>query len=781
MHSTLKGPSGRLYPDISDLPSPMLANSNNANNAGSQLPGAFNPPINQELLPEDKNVSQQNSQEPTPPLSNVDSRSPRPEMARDAHKRREGSQVQSGRKSVFPGGDYRSDLPVRTNTLDLQSSPSELDRAAADDANGVMRAKTTLKLKKRKRSSADENEDSDFFESFPPTPGHENGVKKNREPPKLIEGPFGSAFTDGRAGAPKTIGEPENSEDEDEENEDPHDDRQGWPPRRSSYQQTDIKGKGKAGSIAPNETLSTGVSLTTTDSSSSRVASKSEDHRHPFSQPNQEYEAVMAQYFAPIGAVASSSEAPHDTHHPFSQAVGSFNSTASHEHDAGPSHSPIQPRKNYRMFAESLPDPSRITPGLTHAQVADSKGKRAYQPLDRAASDTSAPLPISRGSTSSKIELTKHLDKPAIGNARISNYSMPRESSSGSSSDPFLVPKVTRRKHDSESKAKEKAVILGDYKDRRKTFGGIGTSAVIPKIDLTLRTKPLHRRIFLPPRQSLPAFPTAAGANMEENVPSRRVSTPTENLSTPSSALSSPSNMSTSDRSIAVRLGVDAMVQRMSDNHGFTIDVIRRVYDAVSDFQLTDAVLTRMRESAEVEAISCINTSIKHISEHPPMSRSSSPRRVSYPFPGLQYTPVAVDNVGISEYSPPETSRAGQYTKLAKQGRRYEALKREGKRVSLGRTADFLRNIQMSGGASARAISGDSDGIDGQSPESALAPVDHAHNMAMSSPAPQQPVWGEEEDRLLHSGNPQSLKDLETKMGKVAFKRRIAEIHMASV
>ena len=87
----------------------------------------------------------------------------------------------------------------------------------------------------------------------------------------------------------------------------------------------------------------------------------------------------------------------------------------------------------------------------------------------------------------------------------------------------------------------------------------------------------------------------------------------------------------------------------------------------------------------------------------------------------------------------------------------------------------------MSGGASARAISGDSDGIDGQSPESALAPVDHAHNMAMSSPAPQQPIWGEEEDRLLHSGNPQSLKDLETKMGKVAFKRRIAEIHMASV
>jgi hypothetical protein len=50
-----------------------------------------------------------------------------------------------------------------------------------------------------------------------------------------------------------------------------------------------------------------------------------------------------------------------------------------------------------------------------------------------------------------------------------------------------------------------------------------------------------------------------------------------------------------------------------------------------------------------------------------------------------------------------------------------------------------------------------------------------------ASPNPQPPTWGEEEDSLLRSGDPEALKELETKMGKVSFKRRIAEIHNVPV
>ena len=70
--------------------------------------------------------------------------------------------------------------------------------------------------------------------------------------------------------------------------------------------------------------------------------------------------------------------------------------------------------------------------------------------------------------------------------------------------------------------------------------------------------------------------------------------------------------------------------------------------------------------------------------------------------------------------------------------------------------------------------------VDGQFPESASAPVDHKYDVAvdMVSPSPQQPVWGEEEDRLLRSGDPVVLKKLEVKMGKASFKQRTAEINL---
>jgi hypothetical protein len=340
-------------------------------------------------------------------------------------------------------------------------------------------------------------------------------------------------------------------------------------------------------------------------------------------------------------------------------------------------------------------------------------------------------------------------------------------------SDPFLVPDVAHRKHDAKEKDKGQVPVTDD---RRKTFGGFGTQPPIPKIDLTLRTKRPHRRIFLHPRQSLPALRRAAGT--EGRVPSRRVSAPVEDHNTPHSTSSSPSNMSAADRSVAVRLGVDAMLQRMSDNHGFTLDVVKRLYDCVGDFRRTDAALKKMRESAEAEAISFISMGVNQVDsdEHSHTSRHESPRRVSNRSSGLHFTPTPVNGADISDYSPPEKSRAGQYARLARLGRRHEALNSRVRTVSLGGTGDFSRNIRISGGGSSRATSGAPAGSIGQSP--ALEPVDCGDSAVadMTPSSPQQPISGEEEDKLLLSGDMVGLKEMEMKMGGPALKRRTAEI-----
>jgi hypothetical protein len=636
---------------------------------------------------------------------------------------------QTSRKHVFPEGNYRADLPVRTDTLGLQDSPSRSDADIAVDSSEVVPTKAKPMLRKRRRSA---DRDSEFFESVPSTPGHDRSTKMVREPPQLIDGPFGNAFTGGRGRAQQNVNESESSEDEGSQEDNAggaaHDDRDRWPPRRTSNKQVDAKGKGRAqddGSIALRRAIPSKTPMTAGPSAHHFGLTPQEAH-HPFTQPTQEYNNIMTRYFTRDDSDAGAATSD-NVHHPFTQPSQAVDSRSS-----------LQPRKHLRTFVEGLPDPDIHTTGTTLTKAADSKARRIYVPRGR--------VPAPTGT---------------------SNF---QETDSSLSADPFLVPTAPRQKFNSEGKGKEKVVITTADKDRRKTFGGF-THPATPKIDLTLRTKLPHRRIFLPTRQSLPAF----GKGTEESIPPRRASTSVGNHSTPNSTSSSPSNMSNADHSIALRLGVDAMVQRMSDNHGFTPEVVRRLYGIIGDFQRTDVALMRMRKSAEIEAASYINVDVNEIDEHTHSSRYSSsrpsPRRVSYRFPGLEYTPATADSGNISDYSPPETSRAGQYARLARQGLRLEALKREGRAASLSGNSDLFRSLARSGGSSplvAPKVSVAS--VDGQSTASApaLVPV----------PLPQQPVWGEEEDRLLRSGDPVALKKLEAKMGKAAFKRRTAEINM---
>ena len=155
-----------------------------------------------------------------------------------------------------------------------------------------------------------------------------------------------------------------------------------------------------------------------------------------------------------------------------------------------------------------------------------------------------------------------------------------------------------------------------------------------------------------------------------------------------------------------------------------------------------DAALMRMWESAEVEATSYINMDVNQVDKQLCTSWHSCPWCISYPFPGLEYIPVNHDGGNLSDYSPPEMSWAARYMRLAKQGHYLKAPKQEGRTISFG-TGDFLQHIQMSEPGFSHVTPGALiGGVDGQSPESALASMDYKHDIAadMTSPSPQQPI-----------------------------------------
>lgn len=168
-------------------------------------------------------------------------------------------------------------------------------------------------------------------------------------------------------------------------------------------------------------------------------------------------------------------------------------------------------------------------------------------------------------------------------------------------------------------------------------------------------------------------------------------------------------------------IGYETVLQRMADNHGFSVEVVRRLVAQVKELELADDVLKRMREGAAAIASNSLDDIVVdldddggyneptrestsrrasgnervHLRRH--SSPQSSPRRES----GLHITPAVLD----ADYSPPETSRASQFARLERQGRRQEALKRESRKVSLGGRTDFLHSIKMSGGNSSRSAS----------------------------------------------------------------------------
>ncbi|KAH9483461.1 hypothetical protein JR316_0002929 [Psilocybe cubensis] len=79
-------------------------------------------------------------------------------------------------------------------------------------------------------------------------------------------------------------------------------------------------------------------------------------------------------------------------------------------------------------------------------------------------------------------------------------------------------------------------------------------------------------------------------------------------------------------------------------------------------------------------------------------STRSSPRKSKSKRPSLNIKPILTDEEVVSDYSPPGSSRAGQFARLVRQGRKKEAIEREQRRAS----GVFIPPSQHGGGGRTR-------------------------------------------------------------------------------
>ena len=131
------------------------------------------------------------------------------------------------RKSMLSNGDYRADLPIRSDALEVVDRPD-----IPPGESLVKRKKSTMTMKRKRRSESHE-----LFESAPSTPeGRTRPERLALDPLKVIEGPFGSTFVDGRSNArPSARADTDVSDDEEISRGRTITEVPTWPPRRKAH------------------------------------------------------------------------------------------------------------------------------------------------------------------------------------------------------------------------------------------------------------------------------------------------------------------------------------------------------------------------------------------------------------------------------------------------------------------------------------------------------------------------------------------------------------------
>ena len=187
-----------------------------------------------------------------------------------------------------------------------------------------------------------------------------------------------------------------------------------------------------------------------------------------------------------------------------------------------------------------------------------------------------------------------------------------------------------------------------------------------------------------------------------------------------------PSFLLPEDREIFNQVGLQKVMAVIAKNYGFDVDVATKAFFATKSIEKTKSLLQFAKEvtnSATSALLSKlvndddINSSDDDDNSPPPSGKkhyqrsdtlTNSGRQKAKPSSGgsrrksdllnIKLRPFdedeEIDEMDLSDYSPPRVSRAGQFLRLVKEGRREEAVDRERRRASGAFVAETQSQVQ---------------------------------------------------------------------------------------
>ncbi|PCH38505.1 hypothetical protein WOLCODRAFT_161627 [Wolfiporia cocos MD-104 SS10] len=729
-------PQARLYPDISVLTIPM--------NVDMSLPGIFpitstpkgsmrphDEPIVAHIAPSPNvshNVSNKDgegrvAQGPTPPTSAAQTPTQSPRLTKDGIVTNTNAEHDTVHTEIV-----HESLPT-TTVHTAQNADSVRDEEAAARPRRVVvkqsqrnaeagpsaapSAASKVKLVRRRRVPG---YDSDIFASRPPSPAQDAGGPSDLSPvgmpkqlPRLDEGPYNNAFSDaygrrrtGRPSKPRVSGVRENagqvSNDEGVANKNQE---AAWPPAREKNKKN--KGKQKAVAVPPASSVPTqrvpsvkaeppstlllSKKLDAHALTTRRVRDTDEDEdvvHHPFSQFSQNRERPQ-----PDPAVQ-------EEHHPFSQLTQDVGTRRTSD-DARIS---IARAVRQQMLEAAQRDNASLQ---VPPQVQSTIRQENVLPVTR---ETTPEQPVA-GPSSRTIDADTR--NPPFAPYKLleipTTPATPRdgESEDGEDGIPSRSVHLESALLDVRGKGKE---LPASGLRRGHTMGGY------PRDD-ELEGEGGRTARSLLSRKSMPMLPTVRAATASADHSLFAAPHHQDSLHNRSSGLlrraSLPDDMhlSEDDESLVRQLGIETAILTMSENHGFSAEIVRRVWNttqslgAAQALKKTDEILLEMRQAAEKVALAQLEA-LQAQQADQVLRRRQAPARLSRPqdHSVLRFSPTVPEDrepIPSPEYSPPKQSRAGQYVRLMRQGRGPGTLSLELSRA--GGISPFRTPQKVDGGA----------------------------------------------------------------------------------
>ncbi|KAI0062103.1 hypothetical protein BV25DRAFT_1916388 [Artomyces pyxidatus] len=495
--------------------------------------------------------------------------------------------------------------------------------------------------------------DDDIFAIASPTQSPPTVSRRPRAPPQLQEGPFSSAYTDARGGSRfkqdgRRVSGVERDSSPDEDNRPPS--------RKRSGKEVDAN--------------STKVAARSTTSQPATVAS-----RLPARKQAGPSQSTIQRPVAPREGVQA-------RHAPVRRPVQT-NATAS----------------SSKVMLPPLTVVEKIDLPVEHVEVAPFHLQTESRLPDLPAQET--PRPTSEA-------VFKIPPVPTAATAKPTTTPIDHV---------HAQPPVQQLVESSTSLPKKSKENTLDLRTRSKTVAGAQS---VPHIDLrTIRSRSPSSAPTRSRRQSLPAPADHMTPETHASSASRTVSRRTSDansaapyaawpVSRPPSRASTRASLSAGDRQLVADLGFEVVLNRMAENHGFHLNIVRHVVQNAHSLAQADERLRTMREGAQRELEKALQAESsaeeededdeqETDGEEEPRARSHAP---SLPPPpegersperpqlslrvGLQITPLPQDEGPPPHYSPVSPTRARAFRRLQLEGRVAEAKAREIRHASRG-------------------------------------------------------------------------------------------------